>query len=468
MSSTARRRPLARVAAVGDGAADRVGDGAGDVPGFGVAELPGPTGAGLLPRGAGHPGVPAALPAGELLGGVAQQRPPEPPHGLRRELQVPVGAALEEAAVVHGLFNLRERPRGDGRVLPQLAGQCLQVQVIQPGAVVGLGELLGEFVQFGEVLQHAGAVAEAQPLLAVELFGTGPVLAGAQRLQVGIELAQLCHKLRRAERLGGELHQFRPLLGGHGAQHPLGGGRALGQRVDQLLDRLRVLREELAVFGHELLEVRVRVLATAVLVEEFVEVAQHLGDGGAVLLGGAFERLLHAGEPLVQDLAAQQVLDLLVGLPGGAGLPVVGGELVDRRGRGLWQVLQLHLAEGAVRVVHPDVAGQLLALLQHGGLQQLLDLVQRPVQLVPAQEVLPPLPHAAGEFVQPFPVPAAAAQVLLQGVPGRVAGHHVLGDGVERLRQVHRRRERIGSARVAAVAGPVVNTHGSLLSLGSA
>ena len=284
---------------------------------------------------------------------------------------------------------------------------------------------------------------------------------GRRALQVGVELAELGHKLGRAERLGGEPHQLLALLGGHGLQEPLGGGRALGERVHQLLDRLRVLREELAVLGHELLEVRVGVLAAPVFVEQLVEVLQHLAHGRAVLLRGALERLLHAGEPLVQDLAAQQVLDPLVGFPGGARLPVVGGEFVDRRRRGFGQVLQLHLPEGAVGVVHHGVAGQLFALLQHRGVEQLLDFVEGAVQPVPAQQFTAPLLDAAGEVVEPFPVAAAAPQVLLQGVPGRVAGHDVLGDGVQRLRQVHRRGERIRSSPVPAVPGPVVCGHGA-------
>ena len=60
--------------------------------------------------GSSRPGnarVPAPLPAGELLGGVPQQRPAEPPHGLRGQPEITVGAALEEAAVLHGPLDLR-------------------------------------------------------------------------------------------------------------------------------------------------------------------------------------------------------------------------------------------------------------------------------------------------------------------------------------------------------------------------
>ena len=81
-------------------------------------------------------------------------------------------------------------PRGSGRSPRRpvpAGGERVQVQVIQAGAVVGLRRALRQVVQFGEVLQHAGAVAESAPFLTVEVFGAGPVLAGVQGLQVRVE-----------------------------------------------------------------------------------------------------------------------------------------------------------------------------------------------------------------------------------------------------------------------------------------
>ncbi len=95
------------------------------------------------------------------------------------------------------------------------------------GAAVGLRELVGEGVELGEVLQDAGPVAEAQPLLAVEPLTARPVLAGAQGLEVGVELAQLPHQLGRPERLGAELHELLALLGAHRVEHPLRGSNTM-------------------------------------------------------------------------------------------------------------------------------------------------------------------------------------------------------------------------------------------------
>ena len=236
-------------------------------------------------------------------------------------LQLAVGAAPQRAARRAAPLELLQGAGVDGGLVAELAGQLVEVDVVDPGAAVGLGELVGEVVEVGEVLEHAGAVAEAEALLAVEALRAAPVLAGPQRLEVGVEPGQRLHQLRRAERLRRELHQLLALLGAHRVEHPLGGGGALGQGVEQLVDVLRVLREEVAVLVHELLEVLVGVLAALVLLEQLVEVVEHLVDRRAVLVGGVLQRLLHAGEPLVEQLPAEQVLDLLVVLAGLRAMP---------------------------------------------------------------------------------------------------------------------------------------------------
>ena len=180
---------------------------------------------------------------------------------------------------------------------------------------------------------------------------------------------------------------------------------------------------------------------------------QHLVDRRAVLVGGVLERLLHAGEALVEQLAAEQVLDLLVVLAGLAALPVVVAQLADRgRGATAGRFSSCISRNARSRVVHVDVAGQLLALLEHGVVEQLADLLQRAVEVVPLEQLAAPLGHPAGQVVEAGLVAAAAAQELPHRALRRVAGHHVLADRVERLGEVDRRRERVGPAVVPAVA----------------
>ena len=134
--------------------------------------------------------------AAHPLGDVAQQRLAELAHRLRRELELAVGAALQRAAVAQRLLEPLQGAGVDGGVVAELAGELVEVDVVHPRAAVGLGELLGEVVEVGEVLEDAGAVAEAEALVAVHALRAAPVLAGPQRLQVGVEPVQRLHQLR--------------------------------------------------------------------------------------------------------------------------------------------------------------------------------------------------------------------------------------------------------------------------------
>ena len=86
--------------------------------------------------------------------------------------------------------------------------------------------------------------------------------------------------------------------------------------------------------------------------------------------------------------------------------------------------------------------------------EQLADLLQRAVEVVPLEQLAAPLGDPAGQVVEPGLVATAAAQELPHRPLRRVAGHHVLADRVERLGEVDRRRERV-AAVVPAVAGAV-------------
>ena len=225
---------------------------AGHVPRLGVTERPLPRGTGALPRAPGLAQVALALTPGHPVRDVPQQGLAELAHRLRAEPELAVGAALEVARVAQRLLQLLQGAGIDRGPVTQLAGQLVEVEVVHPGAAVRLGELLGERVEVGEVLEYAGPVAEAQPLLAVEAFRPTPVLTGAEGLQVAVELGQRLHQLGAAERLGREGVQLVALLLGHRVAHPLGGGRPLGEGVQQLLDVAGVLGEEVAVLVHEL------------------------------------------------------------------------------------------------------------------------------------------------------------------------------------------------------------------------
>ena len=84
--------------------------------------------------------------------------------------------------------------------------------------------------------------------------------------------------------------------------------------------------------------------------------------------------------------------------------------------------------------------------------EQLADLLEGAVEVVPLGQLAPLLGDPAGQVVEAALVLAAAAQELAHRPLGRVAGHHVLADRVERLGDVDRRSQRVGTAVVRRVA----------------
>ena len=314
----------------------RVGEGPYDVPRFGVAELPCLRRAGRFAEHTRPPRL--ALPGArrDAVDDVAQRRFAEPAHGLGRQAPLPVGTPVEEALPLQFLLEFGEGACIGCGLGPEMTGERVEVDVVEGRPGVLLRQLLGELVEFGQLLQRRGGLAETHALFAAHLLGAGPVLAGTRGPQVAVETVELAHQIRGSERLLCESVEFVALLGGEGVAQPLRRRGPLCEGVEQFLDVLRVLREELAVLGHELLEVLLGVLTAGVLVEQVVEVLEHLRDALPVLVGGPFERLLHPGEALVEHLAAEQVADLLVILPGLRAAPVVVGEFLHglRRRRG--------------------------------------------------------------------------------------------------------------------------------------
>ena len=85
--------------------------------------------------------------------------------------------------------------------------------------------------------------------------------------------------------------------------------------------------------GHEVLEVLLGILATRVLVEQIVEVVEHLVDRLPIFVTGVLQCLLHPGETLVEHLAAEQVFDLVVLLLGFTAAPLILREFLNGFGR---------------------------------------------------------------------------------------------------------------------------------------
>ena len=294
-------------------AGQRVGDRPAHVPRLGVAELPragrsrrlagGRRSGGRRGRPAGRTSVSATsrrtlLPSWRMALGVRASWPSELRRivpGVAQRLLQP----LQGAGVDHG-------------VGPELARELLQVEVVQLGALVGLGELLGQGVEVGEVLEHAGAVAEPEPVLARPCRSAPPQSSPGRRarrlsssapseLMRSGEPKACCASASSSSRCS-RVIEFRIRCA----------AAARCARASSSSSSVRrLLREVLAVRRHEVVELLLGVLAAATGLQQPVEVRQHLRHRGPVLVGRVLQRLLHAGEPLVEHLPAQQVLDLL-------------------------------------------------------------------------------------------------------------------------------------------------------------
>ena len=408
---------------------------------------------GRFAGGPGAAGLPLPPAAAETVDDVAQRRLAQPPQRLRRQAQRAVGHPLEEPLPAQLALQLGQRTGVDAGLLAELGLQLVEVDVLQRRPRVGLRQLLGQRVEPAQLLHRPGRLTQAHRVLAAEAARRGPVLPRPQPLQLRVELPEGLGQARVAEGLLRQLHQLGALLRRHRVEHPLGGRGALGQQVDQLVGVLRVLREELAVAGHELGELLLGVLPLRVVREQGVQVVEHLADALDVAGGDVLHRLLHAGEALVEQLPAEQVADLLVGLAGLGGAPVVGVELADRAAGVRRQRVELHLAEAGVVGVLVGQGGPFG--LQRAG-QQLADLLQRAVEPVVALQPAAPLPDLAGQVVEPAPALHAAAQQLPQRGARRGALHDVAADGVERRTQVDGRGEGVGAVGVRAVGVPAI------------
>ena len=391
-------------------------------------------------------------PVGQAGEDPAQGRVAEPADRLRRELQV-AAVAGEVALALQLAFEPPERLQVVDRLAAERAADRLLVDVLQVRARVLLAERGLQVGQVRQVGDGAGGVAEAEGLPAghpdprLPLAELGPPLA--QRVA---ERGQLRRQARVLHRGGHQVRELLALLIGERLEQPLGGLHPAGERVDQLFQVLRAVREHVAVLAHELVEVLLGVLAPGVGVEHLPQVREHVLDplhGGRV---GVLERLLHALELAVEHLPAEQVAQLLELLPGGLRPPVVLGQLPDRPGGVVRQVVELGLAEPGVVA---RVGEQLAALGLERLVEQLAGLLEHPVEPAGVAQLALALADPPHQVVEALAVLPAAAEQVAERVPGVVAAQDALAHLVERLPDVIGRRERVRPIVVRPV--PVVS-----------
>ena len=392
---------------------------------------------------------------GQVREDPAQRGLAQPPHRLGGELQL-ARVALQVALPLQLALGLPERLHVVHGLAAQGAPDRGLVDVVEAGSGIVLAQLRLQVGQVSEIGQGTGGVAQAERLVAghrvtrpgglVHLRPPGPQRVGQPghlRGQPGV-LQRLLH----------QRGQLVTLPVGERAEQPLRGGGPADQRVHEFLEVARVLREHLAVAVHEAVEVRLGVLAPGVRLQHLVEIGQHVLDplhGFGVRL---LQDFLHAAELAVQDLAAEQVLEPLEGLPGGLAAPVVVGQPADGlRGVGR-QPVQLVLAEPGLVA---GVGEQLGPLLADRRVQQRPRFLQDAVQPATVADLALPVADPAQQVIQAAAAIHAAAQQIAQGA-GRIrAVQHRVAQLVQGAAGVERCRQRIRPVVILAV--PVTAAH---------
>ncbi len=208
-----------------------------------------------------------------------------------------------------------------------------------------------ELVEIAELLHRLHRLAHPERILTLEVVRLPPPLLREQLSEVAAELVHLPAQVHVAEQLVGELLQLRPLLGRHRVEHRLHRGHPPGELLEQLVERLGVLREEVPELLHELLETRI--LAPLAALEHLVEGGHHVLHAGQVLGGHLLHRPAHLLEELAGELLAEAVEQLLEAPRRLLRLEVVLLELADLAGEVVGEEVELH------RPIHRRLPGGL-------------------------------------------------------------------------------------------------------------
>ena len=261
-----------------------------------------------------------------------------------------------------------------------------------------------ERVDVAELVEHAAHLAERHRLVAAERHALAPAHLRERVAQVLAELVDLPPQIHVVEQRVRELLELRALLGRHRVEHLLHLRHRARHLLEQLVERLRVVGEEVAVAIHEPFEVGL--LALLALLEHVVQLGEHVLHPLHLLGRHLRHALLQLVEHRVEELLAQLVHQLLELLTGVVVHPVVllelahparevGRELVELLAAFAREILEQFLTSlvaGLTGVVEATVDA--FALLLDDLVEAFRDLFVDAAEVVPV-ELLPALLRAA-------------------------------------------------------------------------
>ena len=276
-----------------------------------VAEPPRPGRAGRFGEPAGLAGLVHTLAIPPQLLEHAHERPlPHRARALRGDLE-PAPFARDQAGALQRALDLLEPPEIAHGVLAERLPQRVLVDVVDRGARVVALQRAVELLELVQAFHRVDRRRQRHRFVAAGERRFPPPQVGERRGQVRAQPVDLEREIHVLQDLLGERPELGALLGRHRGQQPGHRRHPGGHLLEQLVERLRVAGEEVAVALHEPLEVVG--LAPLALLDHLVQLGEHVAEPGEVLGRHRSQPLGHAAEVRAHHLLADVLHQLVEG-----------------------------------------------------------------------------------------------------------------------------------------------------------
>ena len=204
---------------------------------------------------------------------VAERALADAPDALRSELHATF-SLLDEPGRLELLREVRELLQRARRIVTQQVAHLVEVDLRQRAGTGRVAQEVLERVDVAELIEQAAHAVEGQRLVAAEPHSLSPTGLRERVPEVLAELVDLPPQIHVVEQRVRHLLQLGALLGCHRVEELLHLRHRARHLLEQLVERLRVVGEEVAETLHEAFEVGL--LAGLALFEHVVELGEHV------------------------------------------------------------------------------------------------------------------------------------------------------------------------------------------------
>ena len=191
----------------------------------------------------------------------------------RREL-VRSFLVLDETLLLKQLRQLSHALERLRRLIAEQLASPIDVDLGECTGVGGASQEVVELIDIAEFAHHVHRLGHIERVEAVEVVRLTPTHLRELVTEIVRQLLHLELEVHVLHELVAEVLELLSLLGRHGVEHLLGLRHPLGHDLKQLVEGLRVLREEIPVALHE--SVEVGLLTVGPLLEHPVELRHHV------------------------------------------------------------------------------------------------------------------------------------------------------------------------------------------------